>query len=121
MIPFDTSTLDPKTMHRLSPDTLSNVYNGLDCCLTWEIFEALSKELAEDDECVQRTYQFALDKSAPFLEMNLRGILIDQGALRKTQEELQKVLDGLKERFAFLTKRHFSRPSQVALLRIPRD
>ncbi|NJL70370.1 MAG: hypothetical protein HC888_01570 [Candidatus Competibacteraceae bacterium] len=107
MTPFDTSTLTPETMHRLSPDTVSNVYNGLDCCVTFEVFERLSERLASEPECVQQTYAFALDKSAPFFEMSLRGILIDQAALRKTQEELQRTLDGVKAKFAFLTKEIF--------------
>lgn len=107
MLPFDTSTLTADTMRRLGPDTVSNVYNGLDCCVTWEVFRELKKMLEEEPECVHSTYNFALEKSAPFLEMSLRGILIDQAALRTTQDSLQKTLDEVKERFSYLTREIF--------------
>ena len=104
---FDTAALNKETMHRLSPDTVSNVYNGLDCCVTFEVYERLMEELAEEPDNVRATYAFALEKSAPFLEMSLRGILIDQAALRKTQDALQKTLDEVKARFAYMTKEIF--------------
>lgn len=107
---FDTSTLDKQTMFRLTPDEVSNIYNGLDCCVTWEVYDKLAVQMEEEEECVQRTYAFALEKSAPFFEMNLRGILIDQVALRKTEAELQGILDGLKDRFSYMTKEIFGRP-----------
>lgn len=122
MTPFDTSTLTPETMHRLSPDTVSNVYNGLDCCVTWEVFAALQQHLASEDQCVQDTYAFALEKSAPFLEMSLRGILIDQAALQDTQAKLQRTLDEVKARFSHLTREIFGHainansPTQVKWL-----
>lgn len=107
MTPFDTSTLTAEMMHRLGPDKVSNIYNGLDCCVTWEVFDKLSALMADEEECVQRTYAFALDKSAPFLEMSLRGILIDQVALRRTQAELEKVLNEVKARFSYMTREIF--------------
>ena len=45
---FDTANLDEKLMKTLSADDASWIYNGLDCCVTAEVYNALEKQLAED-------------------------------------------------------------------------
>lgn len=102
---FDTSQLTPQS--RLNPDETSWVYNGLDCCVTLEVYEALMTELETEPQNVKDIYQFALDKSAPFLEMSLRGIRIDRAALESTIKELSAKLAGLESRFARLTREVF--------------
>lgn len=52
------------------------VYNGLDCCVTLEIRDALLPNL---DPITQQTYNFSRALQAPILEMSTRGILVDQG------------------------------------------
>ncbi len=51
------------------------VYNGLDCMVTFEVFEAIAPQL---DAVSQATYDFERALMAPVLEMNARGILVDQ-------------------------------------------
>lgn len=51
------------------------VYNGLDCCLTVEIFNVISQGL---DNLTRGTYEFSKSLQAPILEMNMRGVLIDE-------------------------------------------
>lgn len=69
---------------KLRPDSLTDkdterlfVYNGLDCCLTLEIFDAISPQL---DNITNNTYRFSMDLMGPCLEMNMRGVLIDPKA-----------------------------------------
>ena len=50
------------------------VYNGLDCMLTLEIFQAIEPQL---DNTTRTTYEFRKDLQAPVLEMNMRGIRVD--------------------------------------------
>jgi len=50
------------------------VYNGLDCMVTFEVFEAIAPQL---DEVTQATYDFSRALMAPVLEMNARGIRVD--------------------------------------------
>jgi DNA polymerase-1 len=51
------------------------IYNGLDCCVTAEVFGALLPQL---DNTTRATYEFSKALQAPVLEMKLRGILVDQ-------------------------------------------
>lgn len=51
------------------------VYNGLDCCITSEVLDALLPQL---DNHTTATYAFSKALQAPALEMRLRGVLVDQ-------------------------------------------
>lgn len=53
------------------------VYNGLDCCATHGVLDALLPKIQGDN---QRSAIYELEKAlqAPVLEMNLRGFKIDQ-------------------------------------------
>lgn len=51
-------------------------YNGLDCCLTLEIFEALWAE-AQFEPAALKVYQFERDLQAPAMDMSLRGFALD--------------------------------------------
>ena len=51
------------------------VYNGLDCCITSEVFEAIEPQLNEN---TRRTYEYSKALQAPILEMMARGVLVDQ-------------------------------------------
>ena len=52
-----------------------HVYNGLDTCITLEVFNVISQYL---DNTTRATYEFSKALQAPILEMNMRGVLIDQ-------------------------------------------
>lgn len=72
---IQTSQLSPN----LSPHDSYQVYNGLDCCLTFEIFEILSKQLQTKNEpFAENIYSFERGMQGPALELMERGWLIDQ-------------------------------------------
>lgn len=53
------------------------IYNGLDCCLTHEVFDTIHPQL---DPHTAQTYEFSKSLQAPILEMNMRGVKIDEPA-----------------------------------------
>jgi DNA polymerase-1 len=72
------------------------VYNGLDCCVTLEVLEALLPQL---DNNTGSTYALSRDLQGPVLEMNLHGVLIDEterkraiDAYRNDSERLERNL-----------------------------
>ena len=60
------------------------VYNGLDCCVTAEVLEALLPQL---NDYTQRTYDFSRALQGPVLEMRLRGVKIDEWRRAEVREE----------------------------------
>lgn len=72
---IQTADLRPDT--RLSQAENDWIYNGLDCAVTLEIFEEISQLL---DPQTRATYEFSKSLQAPILEMNLRGLLVNQNA-----------------------------------------
>jgi DNA polymerase I len=96
---YDTSKLDEASLRTMPSTLVSNIYNGLDCCVTFEIYERLMEELSAEPDCVRQTYEDALRKAAPFLEMSMRGILVDFEARDASIKSLQKTLDELNTRF----------------------
>src|SRR5215475_1616353 len=51
------------------------IYNGLDCCVTLEVLEAILPQL---DNLTGATYALSKALQGPVLEMNLRGVRIDE-------------------------------------------
>lgn len=90
---IDTSLLDEKA------ETLSNsevywVYNGLDCCVTMEVFEQIEPQL---DDVSRATYENAMELLGPVMEMMLVGLPVN---LTRRQE----VLGHYRARFEKLEK-----------------
>lgn len=83
-------TADLKYKGVLSPNVRHWVYNGLDCCVTLEIADALKPQL---DNTTGSTYQFSLDLQGPVLEMSTTGVLVDE---RLRKQVLAKYKDQLK-------------------------
>ena len=82
--------------------TRHQVYNGLDCCVTMEVWQALQSQRPQ----AEPVYSFERALQAPYLEMMLRGFRVDQLAreraaagLRQRQTQLQSVLDRLATGF----------------------
>jgi DNA polymerase-1 len=69
---INTATLDTKSLNR---DDALYIYNGLDCCITYEVLEALLPQLTS---VTQGTYNFSRSLQGPLLEMNARGVLMDK-------------------------------------------
>jgi len=92
--------------HEANPDTLTawekdQVYNGLDCCVTLEAFNAMVGQL---DKVTRRTYEFSKALQGPVLEMRCRGIKIDQSKKADIIEDFMEKVDRLErqlERLAF--------------------
>lgn len=66
--------------HETKPELLKAherewIYNGLDCCITKEVWEAIHPQL---DPVTSRTYAFSRALQGPALEMRLRGFRIDK-------------------------------------------
>lgn len=86
----------------LTPDSLRteteklHVYNGLDCCVTLEVFNEIEPQL---DELTSATYAFSRALQAPVLEMNMRGILVDQVSRAEVLHSYRKDLIQLEAQF----------------------
>lgn len=77
---IDTSLITQESLARMGQTEKDWVYNGLDCCVTLEVKHKLSANL---DNVSRSTYEFSKRLQAPILEMNMRGVLIDQYYLSK--------------------------------------
>jgi DNA polymerase-1 len=91
---INTSSMSPTDLSAFENDM---VYNGLDCCITREVWDAMSPELGSNKHPEFRTtYEFSKALQGPVLEMNARGVCID--AARKTQviDEFHDQLDHLE-------------------------
>lgn len=70
------------------------VYNGLDNCLTLEIDSVLQAQL---DETSREVYNLSLALQAPILEMNMRGLLVNQRKKYAVVKEFEKKLAQIEE------------------------
>jgi DNA polymerase I len=68
-------------------------YNGRDCMLTYEILEVLLPQLSSETSA---TYTLSGALQAPVLEMNMRGILIDQRRRNETIKAFEKDIEYVK-------------------------
>lgn len=93
-----TATFEPT---KVSAGIQRQVYNGLDCCLTMEIFQVLDEQLRRTNFPEPKIiYNFERAMQAPALDMMLRGFRIDQyhrregiAQLQKRQQKLETLLD----------------------------
>lgn len=90
---INTSELD---LSALNADEMHWTYNGLDSCVTHEIFHNL---LPLIDETCLRTYEFSKALQAPVAEMCLRGILVNKNRRRKVLAEMRKNVERLEAQF----------------------
>lgn len=92
---IQTAALTPETMPRTETEKLW-IYNGLDCCVTAEVLEALLPQITPETQSI---YNLSRDLQGPILEMNMRGVLIDeerrQSLLRTYREEVNIVASQL--------------------------
>lgn len=73
------------------------VYNGLDCAVTYEVFEGLRPQL---DNVTRATYEFEKDLQGPVLEINMRGIRVDKA-------ERDRVIHIYEERLGIIERAIF--------------
>lgn len=84
--------------HKISYDDCddwekSQIYNGLDTCITAEVLEALLPQL---DTNTASTYAFSKALQAPVLEMRLRGVLVDKARKQEVIDEYYDQIDFLE-------------------------
>lgn len=85
MLTFDTDTFIPE-------DDMTNlwVYNGLDCCLTYEIYQALVPLFNENTKTL---YRWEFSSQSVALEMMFRGMLVDRHKVQSILSEIQTEYD----------------------------
>lgn len=73
------------------------IYNGLDCCVTLEVYHRLAEQI---DPVAQAIYNQSRALQAPVMSMQLRGILVDQqkrgellGRMKREAVRLEANLD----------------------------
>jgi DNA polymerase-1 len=93
---IETDTLVPGVPH---PENHS-IYNGLDCMLTLEIFQEITRKA----NALPQIYSFERALQGPVLEMMLRGFRVDETARAEGIEYLSarlSRLDSILQRYAF--------------------
>jgi hypothetical protein len=95
---LNTATLSERNAG-LNPDETSWVYNGLDCCVTLEVFHAIEPQLHSLTPSRVETYATAMRKVAPVLSMTTRGILRDPVETSRSLAELRRELAFLESRW----------------------
>lgn len=76
-------------------------YNGLDTCITYEVLEA---QLLSLNPRTSATYQFSRDLQGPILEMNMRGILVDEEIRQLTIDSYRKDILHLSDNLSRLLR-----------------
>lgn len=84
---ISTAQTDPESLDKFSRDM---VYNGLDCIITAEVFNAIHGQL---DNHTAATYAFSKELQGPVLDMRLRGVLVDQARKSEVLDEYHDKLD----------------------------
>ena len=85
----------------LTVDETSWVYNGLDCCVTAEVYAALR---AQHDDVAETTYTISRDLQGPILEMNMTGILVDGHSLTEEKNRLDSVISTVEDQLNYILK-----------------
>lgn len=88
---IDTSQASPKEMSGWERE---QTYNGLDCCITYELLEVLQPQL---NNVTNSIYQFSKALQGPVLAMRLRGVLVDKERRAEVLEEYHWRLSKLEQ------------------------
>lgn len=102
-----TEYISEEMMKVLPPDDVSWIYNGLDCCVTSEVYGELTTQLEAEPQNVRDTYDFTLSKLAPIMEMSIRGMLIDEKARNTALLEMQAEYDTINARLQRIMREVF--------------
>ena len=71
----------------------SQIYNGLDVCVTRDCLDAMLPQL---DEYTEKTYEFSKALQGPTLEMRVRGVLVDQARKAEVIDEYYAIMETLE-------------------------
>lgn len=98
---IETGNIEPTSLTGFEREM---VYNGLDVCVTREVWDAIKFSENEHTSNEYKTYQFSKALQGPVLEMNARGIRIDLARKVQVIDEYHEQLDILErnlERIVF--------------------
>lgn len=87
---LNTAHLSPSD--RLPQNVNDWVYNGLDCCVTLEVLQAIKPQL---DNLTRSTYEFSKALQGPVLEMTMRGLLVDKRRQKQVLAQYRETLANL--------------------------
>lgn len=90
----DTAALQPGIFHHAN----DQVYNGLDACITLEVFEEITRK-----QTPPPVYAFSRALQAPVLSMMRRGFKVDEYERQRALDTLcerRELLDGMLQQFA---------------------
>lgn len=96
---IDSATIDHKSTFDKS--TTEWIYNGLDCTVTREVHDELSRV---DDNISTSTYRQGMELQAPIIDMGLRGVRVDLKRRSEVLEKYQKEKDHLYARLERIMK-----------------
>lgn len=85
-----THEMDPTQLTEFERDM---TYNGLDCCVTRDVFNALHPQL---DNMTGATYALSQALQGPTIEMRYRGVLVDQARKSEVIEEYYAIIEILE-------------------------
>ena len=88
--------MDEAAIASLGANDGLQIYNGLDCCVTMEIFYELVKQL---DDTTRQTYELSKSLQGPILEMNMRGLKVDENQRIKVINEFTSYKERLTVNF----------------------
>lgn len=98
------SELNQSSIARMDAKARHEVYNGLDCCVTYEVFEVLHEQLrSRNDPSAALIYQFERGCQSLALDMMLRGFFTDAYEKEKYLDQSRKTisrLESILNRFA---------------------
>lgn len=92
MLVVDTSLLDDDASG-FSASEVYWIYNGLDCCITMEVFEVLLPQL---DDVSRETYRVSMATIAPVMEMMLEGLPVSHTERDKAYRSYEKLYHQLE-------------------------
>lgn len=76
-------------------------YNGMDCCVTYEIFQAQEAEL--DERGLRKFYEYEIQLARNFRNIEQRGVLVDTAKLENLRQHIQAELSKSCQRASQLT------------------
>lgn len=94
-------TLTPEKLKSFGQTERDYIYNTLDCCVTFEVFNAIQPLL---DDQTRAIYRFERDLQGPVLEMNLRGILVDKAHRGRLIDSMQKDIERVEHNLDVILK-----------------
>lgn len=94
---IDTGTLTPQST--LTQSENDQVYCALDCCLTLEVFEEISRIYGSDGVAQdwRGIYDFERALQGPYFDIMTRGMLVDRDLAREAGSDLRERIGALRE------------------------